>query len=45
MKYGGIKVIKSILPVDLNGVMSFFIQRKGGDKNDVSPANVIDEMM
>ena len=55
MKYGGIKVIKSILPVDLN-VMSFFIQKKGATKItlipkskcaifDISPVNIIDEMM
>ena len=56
MEYGGIKVTKSILPVDFNDVMSFFIQKKGATKMtlipksklaifDVSPANVIDEMM
>ena len=50
MEYGGIKVIKSILPVDFNDVMSFFIQKKGATKMmfsifDVSPANVFDEMM
>ena len=56
MEYGGIKVIKSILPVDFNDAMSFFIQRKGTAKMtlipksklaifDVSPANAIDEMM
>ena len=56
MEYGGIKVIKSILPVDFNDVMSFFIQKKGATKImlilksklaifDVSPANVLDEMM
>ena len=56
MEYGGIKLIKSILPADFNDVMSFFILQKGETKMtlipksklaifDVSPANVIDEMM
>ena len=56
MEYGGIKVIKSILPVDFNDVMSFFVQRKGATKMtlipkskldifEVSPANAIDKMM
>ena len=56
MEYGEIKVIKSILPVDFNDLMSFFIQKKGPKKMtlipksqlaifNVSPANVIDEMM
>ena len=56
MEYGGIKVIKSVLPVDFNDVTSFFIQKKGTTKMtlisksklaifNVSPANVIDEMI
>ena len=56
MEYGGIKVIKSVLPVDFNDVTSFFIQKKGTAKMtlipksklaifNVSPANVIDEMI
>ena len=56
MEYRGIKVIKSILPLDFNDVMSFFIQKKGATKMtlipksklatfDVSPANAIGEMM
>ena len=56
MEYGGIKLIKSILPADFNDVMSFFIQQKEETKMtlipksnldilDVSPANVIDKMM
>ena len=56
---GGIrwnKVIKSILQVDFNDVMSFFIQKKWATNMtlipksklttfDVSPANAIDEIM
>ena len=56
MEYRGIKVIKSILPLDFNDVMSFFIQKKGATKMtlipklklaifDVSSANAIDQMM
>ena len=56
MEYGGIKLIKSVLPADFNDVMSFFILQKGEKKMtlipksnlaifDVSPANIIDEMM
>ena len=56
MEYGGRKLIKSILPADFNDVMSFFIQQKEETKMtlisksnlpifDVSPANIIDEMM
>ena len=56
MEYGGIKAIKSILPVDFNDAMSFFTPKKRATKMtlipksklaifDVSPANAIDEMM
>ena len=56
MEYGGIKVIKVVLPVDFNDVTSFFIQKKGTTKMTLilksklsifneSPANVIDEMI
>ena len=56
MEYSGIKLLKSILPADLNDVMSFFMLQKGEAKMtlipksnlavfDVSTANVIDEMM
>ena len=56
MEYGGIKVIKSVLPVDFNDVTSFFIQKKGTTKMTLipksklaifkeSPANVIDEVI
>ena len=56
MEYGGIKVIKSVLPVDFNDVMSFSIQKKRTTKMtlipksklaifDPSPANVVDQMM
>ena len=56
MEYRGINVIKSILPVDVNDITNFFIQKKGVTKLtlihksklaifDVSPANVIDEMI
>ena len=56
MEYGGIKLIESILPADFHDAMSFFIQQKGETKMtlipksnlaifEVSPANVIDEMM
>ena len=55
MEYGGITIIKSILPVDLNDIMSFFIQKKGTPKMallpksklsilNVSSANTIYEM-
>ena len=37
MKYGGIKVIKNILAVDFNDVMSFFIQKKGTRKMALIP--------
>ena len=29
---GGIRIRKSILPVDLNDIMSFFIQKNGSTK-------------
>ena len=56
MKYGGIKVIDSVLPVDFNDVMTFSIQKTGPTKMalvpkskltifNVSLGNVIDEMM
>ena len=56
MEYSGIKVIKSILPVGFNDVMSFSIQKNGLTKvtlvpksklaiSNLSPANAIDEMM
>ena len=56
MEYGRIKLVKSILPADFDDVMSFFIQQKLETKMmlipksnlaifDISPANVIDEMI
>ena len=32
MEYGGIRIIKSILPVDFSGMISLFFQKKGATK-------------